>query len=217
MPSTLTRRWRAAGRRRLPGARNRSERRAVHACGRGLRLGLLGRRRHFDAARLALVVDLDLDRLLVDLDRARRRHVHRLGAELRDDERRLDDALPEVLEVRAVDAVHLARGGADGGSAGDAAGAAVRAGAVEGGCGNGRCAGGAKIPLTRYRGVSGSGDDGRGGSGGSGSRTVKVYATSSATNSTTPASSARARGSGIGSRFKSAAPKALDRSMEKHA
>jgi len=56
-----------------------------------------------------------------------------------------------------------------------------------------------------------------GSSGGSGSRTVKVYATSSATNSTTPASSARARGSGIGSRFKSAAPKALDRSMEKHA
>jgi len=57
-----------------------------------------------------------------------------------------------------------------------------------------------------------------GGSGGSGgSRTVKVYATSSGPAPSSPISSARARGSGIGSRFKSAAPKALDRSMEKTA
>jgi type IV secretion system protein VirB6 len=57
-----------------------------------------------------------------------------------------------------------------------------------------------------------------GGSGGSGgSRTVKVYATSSGSAPSSPTSSARVRGSGIGSRFKSAAPKALDRSMEKTA
>ncbi|MBX7484060.1 type IV secretion system protein [Qipengyuania qiaonensis] len=54
-----------------------------------------------------------------------------------------------------------------------------------------------------------------GGSGGA--RVTKVYATSSASGQQSIASKARVRGSGIGSRFKSAAPKALDRSMEKHA
>ncbi len=54
-----------------------------------------------------------------------------------------------------------------------------------------------------------------GGSGGT--RVTKVYATSSTSASQSPSSKARIRGSGIGSRFKSATPKALDRSMEKHA
>ena len=54
-----------------------------------------------------------------------------------------------------------------------------------------------------------------GGSGGT--RVTKVYATSSTSASQSPTSKARIRGSGIGSRFKSATPKALDRSMEKHA
>ena len=57
-----------------------------------------------------------------------------------------------------------------------------------------------------------------GGSGSSGgARVTKVYATSSGSSQQSPSSKARVRGSGIGSRFKSAAPKALDRSMEKHA
>ena len=57
-----------------------------------------------------------------------------------------------------------------------------------------------------------------GGSGGSGgTRVTKVYATSSASGQPSTTSKARVRGSGIGSRFKSATPKALDRSMEKHA
>ena len=56
------------------------------------------------------------------------------------------------------------------------------------------------------------------GSGGSGgTRVTKVYATSSASGQQSTTSKARIRGSGIGSRFKSATPKALDRSMEKHA
>ena len=59
-------------------------------------------------------------------------------------------------------------------------------------------------------------DSGASGSSG-GSRVTKVYATSSGSGQQSIASKARARGSGIGSRFKSAAPKALDRSMEKHA
>ncbi|MEX0343096.1 MAG: type IV secretion system protein [Erythrobacter sp.] len=56
-----------------------------------------------------------------------------------------------------------------------------------------------------------------GGAGGGGSRVTKVYATSSASAQQSIASKARVRGSGIGSRFKSATPRALDRSMEKHA
>ncbi|UYH53987.1 type IV secretion system protein [Qipengyuania sp. SS22] len=60
-------------------------------------------------------------------------------------------------------------------------------------------------------------NDGGGAGGGGGSRTVKVYATSPASAQQSSNSKARVRGSGIGSRFKSATPKALDRSMEKHA
>ncbi|MBO6527353.1 type IV secretion system protein [Erythrobacter sp.] len=56
-----------------------------------------------------------------------------------------------------------------------------------------------------------------GGSDAGGSRVTKVYATSSGSAQQAISSKARVRGSGIGSRFKSAAPKALDRSMEKHA
>jgi type IV secretion system protein VirB6 len=56
-----------------------------------------------------------------------------------------------------------------------------------------------------------------GGSGAGGSRVTKVYATSSGSAQQAITSKARVRGSGIGSRFKSATPKALDRSMEKHA
>jgi type IV secretion system protein VirB6 len=47
-------------------------------------------------------------------------------------------------------------------------------------------------------------------------RVTKIYATSSGS-AQQSSSKARVRGSGIGSRFKSAAPKALDRSMEKPA
>lgn len=50
-----------------------------------------------------------------------------------------------------------------------------------------------------------------------GSRVTKVYATTSGSAQQSPSSKARIRGSGIGSRFKPAPPKALDRSMEKHA
>tara|TARA_R110000751_G_scaffold2018_19_gene10767 strand:- start:12405 stop:13580 length:1176 start_codon:yes stop_codon:yes gene_type:complete len=60
-------------------------------------------------------------------------------------------------------------------------------------------------------------NDGGGAGGSGGSRTVKVYATSSASTPQSSDGKAPVRGSGIGSRFKSAAPKALDRSMEKHA
>ena len=60
-------------------------------------------------------------------------------------------------------------------------------------------------------------NDGGGSSGSTGARVTKVYATSSGTGQQGPSGQARKRGSGIGSRFKSAAPKALDRSMEKHA
>ncbi|WP_369815371.1 type IV secretion system protein [Erythrobacter sp. AP23] len=56
-----------------------------------------------------------------------------------------------------------------------------------------------------------------GGSGAGGARVTKVYATSSGSAQHSITSKARVRGSGIGSRFKSATPKALDRSMEKHA
>ena len=60
-------------------------------------------------------------------------------------------------------------------------------------------------------------NDGAAPGAGGGARVTKVYATSSGPAQQSPTSKARARGSGIGSRFKSAAPKALDRSMEKHA
>ncbi|WP_309148077.1 type IV secretion system protein [Qipengyuania flava] len=59
-------------------------------------------------------------------------------------------------------------------------------------------------------------DAGSAGSGGT-SRVTKVYATSSGSAQQAVSSKARVRGSGIGSRFKSATPKALDRSMEKPA
>lgn len=49
------------------------------------------------------------------------------------------------------------------------------------------------------------------------SRVTKVYATSSGSAQQAVSSKGRVRGSGIGSRFKSATPKALDRSMEKPA
>ena len=52
-------------------------------------------------------------------------------------------------------------------------------------------------------------------SGSSGSRTTKVYATASGNGQVAPLSSGPSRALGIGSRFKSAAPKSLDRSMEK--
>lgn len=60
-------------------------------------------------------------------------------------------------------------------------------------------------------------NDGGGAGGSGGSRVTKVYATSAGSTQQSPSSKARIRGSGIGSRFKPAAPKALDRSMEKHA
>ena len=60
-------------------------------------------------------------------------------------------------------------------------------------------------------------NDGAAPGAGGGARVTKVYATSSGSAPQSPTSKARARGSGIGSRFKSATPKALDRSMEKHA
>ena len=60
-------------------------------------------------------------------------------------------------------------------------------------------------------------NDSNGSGGSGGTRVTKVYATSSASGQQSTTSKARIRGSGIGSRFKSATPKALDRSMEKHA
>ena len=60
-------------------------------------------------------------------------------------------------------------------------------------------------------------NDGGGAGGSGGTRVTQVYATSAGAAQQTPSSKARIRGSGIGSRFKPAAPKALDRSMEKHA
>ncbi|QKG72502.1 type IV secretion system protein [Erythrobacter mangrovi] len=52
--------------------------------------------------------------------------------------------------------------------------------------------------------------------GGATSRTTKVFATASSSGQVGPLASGPARALGIGSRFKSAPPKALDRSMEKH-
>ena len=65
--------------------------------------------------------------------------------------------------------------------------------------------------------VAHAANDGAAPGGSGGARVTKVYATSSGPAQQSPTSKARARGSGIGSRFKSATPKALDRSMEKHA
>jgi type IV secretion system protein VirB6 len=52
--------------------------------------------------------------------------------------------------------------------------------------------------------------------GGSTTRTTKVFATASGSGQVAQLASGPARASGIGSRFKAAPPKALDRSMEKH-
>lgn len=74
-----------------------------------------------------------------------------------------------------------------------------------------------KIDVSAVPTAYAANDTGASGGGGGGTRVTKVYATLSGSSQQSPSSKARVRGSGIGSRFKSAAPKALDRSMEKHA
>lgn len=54
------------------------------------------------------------------------------------------------------------------------------------------------------------------GGGGSTNRTTRIFATASGSGQVAPLTSGPARAMGIGSRFKAAPPKALDRSMEKH-